>query len=257
MIALHSQAGSTISRRAATATDLLADSQLLRSPFLCPNEVHALAEAISSPMTIASASDLVREGECACDLFIMIEGWAYQYVTTRQGGRQLPALLIPGDIANLGSLMLDRLDYGVRTLGRALVASLPRDRARALALAHPGIARTFTWRAMVETVGHARSLLSLARRSAGERIAHLLCELSVRLRAEDANVSRFELPLTQEQIADAIGLTSVHVNRMIQQLRGTGLIVTDGRSITLPDVARLRRLGGFDPRYLHLEPPLA
>ena len=85
--------------------------------------------------------------------------------------------------------------------------------------------------------------------------AHLLCELSVRLDAEDGNESSFAFPLTQEQIADALGLTSVHVNRTMQQLRTESMVATANRTMTLPDVQGLRQIGGFDPRYLHIDPP--
>ena len=165
-------------------------------------------------------------------------------------------MLVPGDVGNLDSLMFDRLDYGVRTLTLATIVALSRDRALALAAQYPGIARTFTWLALVENAILSKWALSLGRRSAKERLAHLLCELSVRLDADDGVASSFPLPLTQEQLADALGLTSVHVKRTLQQLRVEGMVVTANRTMTLPDVAGLRRIGGFDPSYLHIEPPV-
>ena len=135
------------------------------------------------------------------------------------------------------------------------IVALPRDRALALAAQHPGTARTFTWLALVENAILSRCALSLGRRSAKERLAHLLCELSVRLEAEGENESSFACPLTQEQLADALGLTAVHVNRTMQQLRNGGLVATENRTVTLPDVERLRQVGGFDPGYLHVIAP--
>jgi CRP-like cAMP-binding protein len=196
----------------------------------------------------------VREGERAATLFVVTDGWAYRYTTTREGGRQLTALLVPGDVGNLDSLMFDRLDYGVRTSTRAEIVALPRDRALALSAQHPGIAHTFTWLALLESRVLSKWALSLGRRSAIERLAHLLCELSVRLDAETGDETSFPFPLTQEQIADALGLTSVHVNRTMQHLRNEGLIETANRAMTIPDVAKLRQVGGFDPRYLHIAP---
>ena len=93
--------------------------------------------------------------------------------------------------------------------------------------------------------------LCIGRHSARQRLAHLLCELSARLDPEDGNESSFALPVTQEQLADALGLTSVHVNRTMQQLRTEGLIVTASRVVTIPDVSQLRKAGEFDPAYLH------
>ena len=233
----------------------LAGTRLWASRFLSRVERDALEEAVASTRSVNANTDLVREGERTDTLFIVADGWACRYTTTREGGRHLPALLVPGDVDNLDSLMFDRLDYGVRTFTQATIVALTRDRALALAAQHPGIARTFTWLALVENVILSKWALSLGRRSAKERLAHLLCELSVRLDAEDGNETSFSFPLTQEQVADALGLTSVHVNRTMQQLRNDGMVATANRTMTLPDAQGLRRIGGFDPHYLHIDPP--
>ncbi|MDV5825740.1 Crp/Fnr family transcriptional regulator [Sphingobium naphthae] len=227
----------------------------MQSAFLSKEERQLLEAAILPPRVIRAGTDLAREGERADSLFIVADGWACRYSTTSDGRRQLPALLLPGDVGNLDSLLFDRLDYGVRTLTEATIVTLPRDRALALAAQHPGIARMFTWLALVENAILGKWALSLGRRSAKERLAHLLCELSVRLGNDDEAESSFDLPLTQEHIADALGLTPVHVNRTMQQLRTEGLIVSGNRKMTLPDVVSLRKLGGFDPGYLHIAPP--
>ena len=242
-------------RVAARSSSRLAGTRLWASRFLSREERDTLEEAVVSTRSVNANTDLMREGERTDALFIVADGWACRYTTTREGGRQLPALLVPGDVGNLDSLMFDRLDYGVRTLTQATIVALPRDRALALAAQHPGIARTFTWLALVENVILSKWTLSLGRRSAKARLAHLLCELSVRLDAEDGNESSFVFPLTQEQIADALGLTPVHVNRTMQHLRTEGMIATANRTMTLPDVQGLRRIGGFDPRYLHIDSP--
>lgn len=202
--------------------------------------------------SLGANCELVREGEGTDSIFVVTGGWACRYATTREGGRQLPALLLPGDIANLDSLLFDRIDYGVRTLTRTTVVPLPRDRVLALTADHPGIARTFTWLGLVENAILSRWALSIGRRSAFEGLAHLLCELSVRTFAEQGNESSFLFPLTQEQIADVLGLTAVHVNRMMQQLRGDRLVTIQNRIMRIPDVARLRSVADFNPRYLHL-----
>jgi len=134
------------------------------------------------------------------------------------------------------------------------IVSLPRECALALAAKHPGIARTFTWLGMIENVILSKWTLSLGRRSAIARLAHFLCEMSVRIGADDGGKSSFAFPMTQEQIADTLGLTSVHVNRTMQHLRAGGLIATPKRRMIIPDIAKLRHVGGFDPRYLHIAP---
>jgi len=191
----------------------LVGTGLWTSRFLSREERDALGNVVVSTRSVSANTDLVRQGERADSLFIVADGWACRYTTTREGGRQFPALMVPGDVGNLDSLMFDRLDYGVRTLTQATIVTLPRDRVLALAAQHPGIGRTFTWLALVENAILSIWALSLGRRSAKERLVHLLCELSVRLDAEDGNESSFAFPLTQEHIADAPGLTNIHVNR--------------------------------------------
>ena len=253
MIAVHPAEMINVARIASLKSSLLARTRLWASAFLSREEQLLLESAALPAKSVRSGIDLVREGERTDNLLVVVEGWAGRYTTTSEGGRQIPTLLVAGDIANLDTLLFDRIDYGVRTFTPTTIVPLPRDRALALAVQHPGIARTFTWLALVENAALGKWALSLGRRSARERLAHLLCELSVRLDREDGGESSFALPLTQEHLADALGLTSVHVNRTMQLLRSEGLVATAGRTVTLPDVARLRRIGGFDPRYLHLD----
>jgi CRP-like cAMP-binding protein len=233
----------------------LSRTRLWKSGLLSHEEQDALEDAVSPAKTIGANIDLVREGERADALFIVTDGWACRCMTTREGGRQIPTLLVPGDVANLDSLMFDQLDYGVRTITRVTIVSLPQERALALAAQHPGIARAFTWLGLIENVTLSKWALSLGRRSAIERVAHLLCELSVRLGRSSDGKSSFDFPLTQEQIADALGLTTVHVNRMMGHLRADNLISSVNRIMTISNPAKLRRLGGFDPHYLHIAPP--
>lgn len=225
----------------------------LWAPFLSRQEHAALESVASSTRALPANTDLLREGARTESLYVVLKGWACRYNMTRQGGRHLPALLLAGDVANLDSLAFDRLDYGVRTFTPAIVAVLPRERMLALAAEYAGIAQLLIRLSLVENAMLSRWALSLGRRSAKERLAHLLCELSLRLGGESGNASSFVLPLTQEHIADALGLTYVHVNRTMQLLRGEGVIETQNRTVTVPDLAALRHLGGFDPQYLHID----
>jgi CRP-like cAMP-binding protein len=242
----------TLAKR-ETDGGMLWSTSLGRSSFLSQDERTALKRAVVSSRSVNAHVDLVREGELADHLFLTIKGWACRYTTTREGGRQFSALLVPGDLCNLDSLLFDRLDCGVRTLTPATIVALPRESAWALAEQHPGIARTFTWLAFVENAILGRLALTLGRRSAKERLAHLLCELSARLDMGHGDESSFEFPLTQEQIGDALGLTPVHVNRTMHILRAEGLVTITNRTMNLPSVAELRQIGGFNPSYLHIE----
>lgn len=230
----------------------LAGTRLAASSYLSSEERQALEEAAWVSRSIRASVDLVREGEHTDQFHILIDGWACRYKITRAGTRQIVAALLPGDAANLDSFLFDRLDYGVRALTPAKVLTISRDRLLALADKHVGIAKTLAWLGLVENAILSQWVLCLGRQSAQQRLAHLLCEISARLGVdEDAMESRFELPLTQEQIADALGLTAVHVNRTIQQLRAEGLIERSGRGVTIADMDALRRIGEFNPAYLH------
>lgn len=230
----------------------LANTIVGRSSLLSVDDRAALAETALSARSVKAGVDLAREGGATDCLYFLIDGWACRYKLMRDGSRQLPALLVPGDICNLDSLMLDRLNYGVRTITAGTVLVLARDRALKLCAEHVGIGQTFTRLALVENAILSQWALCLGRQSAKQRAAHLLCELSVRLGndRDDADAS-FEVPLVQEQLADALGLTAVHVNRTLQALRAEDLFTKDGRIVTLPDVSRLRELAEFNPAYLH------
>ena len=231
----------------------LSRTRLASSPLLSDGERQALEDAALTPRPVRAGDELVREGQAADQLLFMADGWALRGKTTRDGGRQIVGLAVPGDLANLDSFLFGRPDYGVRALTHGTAVGVPRDRLLALAAEHPGIARALTWCALVENAGLSQWALCLGRQGAQQRLAHLLCELAVRLGADDGAGVAFTLPLTQEHMADALGLTAVHVNRVMQQLRADGLLVTAGRSVTIPDPARLRALADFDPAYLHLE----
>lgn len=240
----------------------LSRTRLAASPFLSDDERQALEDIALTPRSVRAGDELVREGQATDQLHLMADGWALRGKTTRDGGRQIVGLAVPGDLANLDSFLFGRPDYNVRALTPGTVVAVPRDRLLALAADHPGIARALTWCALVENAVLGQWALCLGRHSAQRRLAHLLCELAARLGADDGAGVAFTLPLTQEHLADALGLTAVHVNRVMQQLRAEGVIVTAGRSVTIPDPARLRELADFDPTYLHRDgdppaPPIA
>lgn len=222
------------------------------SAFLSSEERRALEAELAQQFARAN-TDLMREGDVADRLYIVAEGWACRYKITRHGLRQIVALLTPGDMANLDSLVFESPGYGVRALTNATMLAIPRKQALALATHHAGIARTFTSLALMENAILSQWTVRLGRFSAKKRLAHLLCELSARLDAGNENEGSFELPLTQEQLGDALGLTAVHVNRTMQQLRVDGLIATANRSVTILDRDRLRYAGEFNPAYLHIQ----
>lgn len=227
-------------------------TEMWRSPFLAKDERRALEQAVIWSKSFDHHKDLVCENEKTDNLLIVVSGWAYRYTCASDGGRQLTALLVPGDIANPDTLIFERVVYSVRTLTDVAVVAVPRRQALALVDNYPGIARTFMGLAMIENAIASKWMLSLGRRSAFARVAHLLCELPIRLRIGDGNDITFPFPLRQEQIGDLLGLTNIHVNRTLRKLRRDGLIQLCDRVLTIPDVAALRNAAGFDPAYLQM-----
>lgn len=225
----------------------LADTRLARLGFVSPEERAALAGVPLAARSLGAGDGLIREGDAPGSLYFLATGWAYRYTTTRGGGRQISAMLVPGSVCNLDNLMFKRADFGVRSLTQAKVLALPRDRALSLAAEHPGVGRAFTWLALAENAILSQWAVGLGRRTAQQRLAHFLCEMNLRLGGDGS----FELPLTQELIADALGLTSVHVNRTMQTLRTQSLIATNSRTVTILDDEGMRTLAEFDPSYLN------
>lgn len=239
----------TLSHQRSSHPTLLG-TRFAASPFLSTEDRLALERVALPARSVAAGKDLLRESERAAHIEVLIDGWACRYKMTRDCHRQIVALLTPGEAANLDALLFTRLHYAVRTLTPTKVLTLPRDRVLALAEQHSGIAKTLGWLALNENAILSQWALCLGRLSARQRLAHLLCEMSARLGDLDDGESRFELPLTQEQIADVLGLTSVHVNRTVQQLRAESLIETKGRTVMIADMDALRQIAGVDPAYL-------
>lgn len=209
----------------------------------------ALDHAALPPRVVRAGTDLIREGERAERLYLVVEGWAFRYMTARDGARQISAVLVPGDVANIDALSGASAGSGIRAVTRLTVAALSCDSARALAAEHADIANLFLMRALGDNAMLSRWALCNGRLPAFQRLACLLCELSVRLDAIADNRSRFDLPLTQELLADVLGLTSVHVNRVLQGLRRDGVLMFGKRQIAILDLPLLHAIAGWQTQY--------
>lgn len=202
---------------------------------------------------IAARRNLIREGDRPDHVLLMIEGWAARYKLLPDGGRQITAFLIPGDFCDLHVTILGEMDHGITTLARSRVAFIPRTKIDALT-ERPSLVKAFWWATLVDSAVLRAWIVNVGRRDAGEAIGHLFCELYVRMKNVGlVNGRRFELPLTQEEIADALGLTSVHVNRVLQRMRAEELISFRQGMLTILDYARLEQASGFNANYLHIE----
>ncbi len=200
-------------------------------------------------------SHIVREGDAPNHCAILLTGFAYRHKLTGDGSRQIVALHMPGESLDFQNLYLDVSDHNVQTLTRAEVAMIARSDFQNVALARPAVAHAIMTSILVEASIFREWVLNVGRRSARQRLAHVLCEWSIRLEAQGLiEEYGYDLPMTQEQLADTLGLTPVHVNRTLKTMEAEGLIVRDKRRISFPNWKRLREVGDFNQRYLHLEP---
>ncbi len=200
------------------------------------------------------ASYLVREGETPVNCSVLLSGFAYRHKVTGDGSRQILSLHMPGEFLDLQNSLLAIADHNVQALTRCEAAIIPTSALRALADVHPRVARAMWIDTLIDAAVFREWMVNVGQRDATSRIAHLLCEFSLRLHAAGLAEERvYELPMTQEQIADSVGLTPVHVNRVLQTLGRTGLIARDKRAVTIVDWPALRDVGDFNSRYLHFE----
>jgi CRP-like cAMP-binding protein len=202
--------------------------------------------------TFDASAYLVREGDSLQHCSVLVSGYAFRQKVTGDGLRQIVSLHIPGEPLDLQHLFLDLADHNVQTLTRAEVAIIPRAALQELALSHPAIGHALFVNTLVEGSIFREWALNVGRRDARTRLAHFLCEVAARLDAQGLDgVRGYELPMSQEQIGDALGLTAVHVNRTMKLLESEGLIVRTRRWISIPSWTALREVADFSSRYLH------
>ncbi|MGH6965234.1 MAG: Crp/Fnr family transcriptional regulator [Phenylobacterium sp.] len=216
-------------------------------------EQSALGDLPLRLRVFAASTDLLREDQPSTECCLILEGVACRYKVLGAGQRQILSLHLPGDIPDLMSLHLDTMDHGLASLGRGRAAYIPHGAVRDLCERHPNLAATL-WRDTLIDASIGREWLAgVGRRTAHQRIAHLVCEIHVRSDALGLlDGGAFELPMTQAELGDAAGLSTVHVNRVLQDLRRDELITWHGRSILVLDWDRLRVAADFDAGYLHL-----
>lgn len=195
---------------------------------------------------------LVREGARPTEVCLLLDGHACRYKTTRGGGRQIVSFHMPGDLLDLQQLMLPRADHDIVTISPARLAWFPASDIKRLQQNRPAINEALWRDTLIDASIYREWVLNVGRRDAKSRIAHMLCEFAARRQAAGlGGAERFELPMTQEQIADATGMTAVHVNRMLHALAAEGLIARDRRLVEIVDWNRMQRAADFDPAYLH------
>lgn len=232
--------------------EALARKLSLRST-LSPQERAAVAALPVGEVRVASRDYFAREGEVLTRACMLIDGFAARYKLLPDGARQIVSLHVSGDIIDLHSVVLGVVDHSAAALGPARVAYLPHKAVLDAMEVYPGIARAFWYDAMVDGAIAREWLLNIGRRDAYGRLAHLFCEMALRMEAVGlCHDGRFQFMVTQSELADATAMTPVHVNRTLHKMREAGLISITGSEVRIENWNALSRAGSFDPTYLYL-----
>jgi CRP-like cAMP-binding protein len=221
---------------------------------LSADDHKALAKLAHNTKYVDARRDLIAEGDKPRYVHLVMDGWGARYKSLPDGKRQIVSLFLPGDFCDLNVYILKHMDHSIGAITRMKVAMITPEEMNALTTQRPRVTQALWWHELVTTAIQREWTLNLGQRTAYERIAHLLVELYLRLRTVGrAHDNRCDFPLTQTDLAEATGLTAVHVNRTLQELRGDGLIELERRQLHILDLERLMDVSMFNPNYLHLE----
>lgn len=221
---------------------------------LSAEEEVAIRDAVSEIRDYPADRTFIRAGELLDHSSLLLDGIASRHKDLRDGQRQITELHVAGDFTDLHSFTLKRLDHHVMALTPCAVAIVPHEKLREITERYPHLTRVYWFATNLDAAIHREWELSLGRRNAISRLAHLLCELRVRLGLVGlADDSGYELPLTQEDLADCLGLTSVHINRTLRELREQDMVVVRSGRVDISDLRALERIAEFNPTYLYLE----
>ena len=213
-----------------------------------------LEQAAARVVEYETGQSIAQEGQAPSESCLVLEAFVGRVKILPGGTRQILAIHIPGDFCDLHSFVLKKLDHDIEALSRCKVAKVPHAQIKEMTERFPRLTRALWRDVAIDGAIHREWMIGMGRRTAYERIAHLFCEMLLRLRSVGlvGDDNSYDLPLTQQQLGDVLGLSGVHVNRMLQALRRGGLIVSHGKRITIPDVDALTDAADFDPTYLHV-----
>jgi CRP-like cAMP-binding protein len=225
-------------------------------------DIQAIVSLKHTIKTVENHHYLVREFDRATHACVLLSGFAIRHKIVAGGHRQIVSIHMKGEFVDLQNSMLGMADHSVQMLTKGRIASIAAEDLHELAFERPNVGRAMWTDTLVDGSIFREWIANVGRRDAFARIAHLLCEFALRMEAAElGKKGNYELPMTQEQLADATGLTPVHINRTMKQLRARGLIEGNSpRSIIIGDWRKLAEAGDFNSNYLHLqkdEPALA
>ena len=221
---------------------------------LNPEEIEALSAVLDAPKSVSVGSDIVREHTRPMHSTLLISGFSARYSTLEDGSRQITEINVSGDFIDLHSLLMKQMDHGVVALTDCVIAEAPHSGLIDITERHPHLGRLLWLDTIIDAAIHRQWLVAMGRRSGLSHLAHLVCELYLRLQAvgQTGDLS-FDLPLTQNILGDALGLSAVHVSRLISELRAEGVVQWSGGRIDILDWRRLAEIAEFDPTYLRLQ----
>lgn len=210
-----------------------------------------LNSVIKEPRTVPAHVDLATEGDKPLFVHLILEGFACRYKFTAEGNRQIMAFLLPGDFCDLHVFVLKKMDHSIATISKCTVVDIPREDILKL-LERPRVSLALWCAALVDAAVLREWLVNVGQRHAAQRLAHVLCELLLRLGIVGLADKGFELPISQIDLADTIGTSPVHLNRVLQELRRGNLITWKGDKLAIKDIDALMKFSGFNPNYLHI-----
>lgn len=219
-----------------------------------PEEERVIRDLVGEVVEVPQDRTFVPHGAELRHSVLLLSGWMARAKDLPNGQRQVAELHIAGDFVDLHGFTLKRLDHDVISITRCKVALVPHERLTRMTERHPHLTRLYWFSTNVDAAIHREWTLSLGRRSAIARMAHLFCELNVRLGIVGlAQENSYDFPLTQVELSECLGLTSVHINRTLQELRRMGLVEVENRRVSILDLDRLKAVAQFDDSYLYLE----
>lgn len=215
------------------------------------DEKRLLNSVIRDPKPVEAQVDLAREDERPTSVHLILDGFACRYKFTAEGNRQIMAYLLPGDFCDLHVFVLKQMDHSIGTLSPCTVVDIPREKILEL-LQSPKLSLALWCAALVDAAVLREWLVNIGQRRAVQRLAHVLCELLLRLRIVGLAGKSYELPLSQKDLADTIGVSDVHLNRVLQELRREDMISWKKDVLVIKDIDQLMVFSGFNPNYLHI-----
>jgi CRP-like cAMP-binding protein len=226
---------------------------------LLDDERAAVEAMCMAHRTFRAGQTLVYQGERADRVFLILSGVAVRYRLLPNGRRQIFGYLLPGDLCDTHFVIHDECDHNVGLLCDTEVAMISTQTLMHAMVTYPRLERALLMMSLMDAAMLREWLLNVAQRDAAQKLAHFFCELRTRFRAvsQRDGVQGYNIPLTQIDLADTLGLTLVHVNRIMQRFRRDGLIHWSRKHFDVLDYPRLRHLAGFDPAYLRIHRPPA